>query len=228
MCGSKFEQSTDVSTFTESTIFCEASDSTHYLYYDAPSNKTVDPYEVYQLNNTHGNCFIFALYISAYYNNTATFGEVGLINISNLMQTMGGKIKFKVVNPKMKQIAYKTFVHNDFVAINLLLNFLTNHPSILNMYELEWDKISRKKKIYYGILIPPNSSKRISKPTPKPYTFSEYFKDFCELAKSKKNTYIMTLDQIKNWDLMENALKPYENSGIKNANEIKVDDYEFP
>lgn len=234
MCGSTFQQNSNLTGISHSTIFCDGKSSTHYLYYDHKLKKTFDPYTIYQLNNTHGNCFIFALYLSSVYNNSPVFDESadGLINISDIIVSEeyeikfarkhkpGDIIKYNRVNPAMKQRAYKTFVHNDFIAINLLLTLLGKHPDILGMYTVEWQTIPLENRKHYGI--------------PKGYMFDDYFEDLCELAKYKKNTYMATKDQIENWDLEENRegtpsekLEPYENSGIKNANEIDFSDYEI-
>ena len=119
-------------------------------------------------------------------------------------------IMFLKVLPGKEQLAYKCFVHNDFAIFKWVFESLKIHED--HGFEAEWDSMSRRKKNEYGI--------------PVGYTFKEYIDEF-ESLMSKKESHLMTLDQVLNWDL-QSDLNDYENSGIEGGGSvINKDDYEI-
>jgi hypothetical protein len=236
LSGSNFVYSDEESILTETInnnsncIFCEDNESTHYMFYRHPTREIYNPYMYFQLYNTHGNCFAYALYLSSLYNGESPNNNNNdnsdnndnndnnniLINISGLLEKKQFRgNKYMKVKNDYKQLAYKCFVYNDFKIINWIIDFVYKNQRILSAYKKEWNRISREDKEYYGI------------PLNKNYTFDLYFKQLSDLAGKMSETYKMTLDQITNWDKEKNNLPPYQNSGIENSDEINKDDYDI-
>lgn len=200
---------------TGPVVFCKNKKETHYKFADA-ALKIYDPYESYQLPNSHGNCLFFALYIAFDHSKTGpplpklyNLRENGLI--SELQSVDDPEIMFLKVLPGKEQLAYKCFVHNDFAIFEWVFNTLKIHED--PGFKAEWESMSRRKKTEYGI--------------PDGYTFKEYIDEF-ESLMSKKESHLMTLDQVLNWDLQTTDLPDYENSGIEGGDGVvNKDDYEI-
>ena len=47
----------------ENIIFNDSSGETHYKFYYAKNKKIYDPYNLFQIPHSHGNCLFYALYI---------------------------------------------------------------------------------------------------------------------------------------------------------------------
>jgi hypothetical protein len=229
LCGSNFIQinkNDDIRTLTENnTIFCKSEEETHYKFYNASTKKIYDPYEHYQLYNTHGNCFMYALYLSSKYSNSNIMDDNSfkykLIDIEKytVKKKYGKKSYYIVVNEQneIKKLAYKVFVWNDWVIMNKMIRFLEKHGnSLYDIYVNEWNDIVQDESIsnHYGI----NREK----------SFDEYFANFKYLVSNMNFTYIMTWEQVENWDLQRDRYRNYENSGIEGATTIIYkNDYMF-
>ena len=224
-CGSDFKYVDDnddekeIKKFKKNTIFCEDSESTHYKYFDASSKKIFDPYLHFQLYNTDGNCFGYALYLSAI-KNTALDKNI-LIKINDIIEKKEKDgfpywvVKQNTQRYKYKQVAYKILVHNDYQIINWVLKIVNDNPDIYQMYVNEWSTLTSEDYEKYGI---PN----------KGYSFHKFISELIILASNIDEVYKMTLYQIENWDIEEkNNKEPYKNSGIQNSGEIDKNDYKI-
>jgi hypothetical protein len=200
---------------TGPVVFCKDAKETHYKYADA-ALKIYDPYESYQLPNSHGNCLFFALYTAFYDSKTGpplpklyNLKENGLIG--EVQSVDDPTIMFLKVLPGKEQLAYKCFVHNDFAIFKWVFETLKIHED--PGFKAEWDSMPRRQRTHYGI--------------PVGYTFKEYIDEF-ESLMSKKESHLMTLDQILNWDIESKKIPDYENSGIEGGNGVlNKDDYEI-
>jgi len=199
---------------TGPVVFCKSAAETHYKYADA-ALKIYDPYESYQLPNSHGNCLFFALYtafsdlktgppLPKLYNlrDNGLIGEVQSVDDPTIV--------FLKVLPGKEQLAYKCFVHNDFVIFEWVFHTLKIHED--PGFEQEWDSMPRRQRKHYGI--------------PDGYTLQEYIAEF-ESLMSKSESHQMTLDQVLNWDIQSAVIPDYENSGIENADVLNKADYEI-
>jgi hypothetical protein len=218
-CGSKFtriekkEESKMKKdpTYKPNTIFCLASSETHY-YYKGRNGKVYDPYDYFQLYQTHGNCFAFALYFAERQNFPGRTPPI-LINASIVTEKKGkGTQSYTGIIDIQKQLAYQIYVYNDYLVIQWLLPKLSKE--ILAIYKSEWDSLEDADKTEKSI------------PLDRKYKFIHFLNQFTRLAKNMKNTYMMTWDQITNWDIQGGPA--HLNSGIPNAvRDIDVDKYEM-
>ena len=170
----------------------------------------------FQLYETHGNCFAYALYFS--YIITGKGPSILLVNISDLIEEkVFRRNKYMKVksDKRIKQLAYKCFVYNDFNIVKWLCKLITSNPFLIRIYETEWNSTEDQDKTDHGI------------PLIKSYTFKIYFSQFEKLLKDIKNTYRMTYDQITNWDKEVINSDPHINSGIEGSHEIDEYDYEL-
>jgi len=196
-------------------VFCKKNDETHYKYADEAVT-IHDPYESYQLNNSHGNCLFFALYMALddlkklpslpkLYN----LRENGLVD--EVQSVDDPTIMFLKVLPGKEQLAYKCFVHNDFAIFKWVFETLKIHENY--GFEDEWDTMSTEEIDHYGI--------------PKNYSFTDFIDEFKSIM-SIDESYKMTLDQVKNWDLQSADIPDYNNSGIEGGDGVvNKDDYEI-
>jgi hypothetical protein len=195
--------------------------STHYKYINHDGD-LLDPYNIYQLYNTHGECFGFALYLAW----TANGNQLSDLNnapivVSNILQEKGRVNTYKIVNPTCKQLAYKLFVNNDWRIIQWLINLIESSPPTIPALTREWTKLEqideedddgRTFRETYGV--------------PLIMTFAVFWTQFKILTSDIRQTRLMTLDQINNWDKAErNNVKPFNNSGIKGADGIDIENY---
>jgi hypothetical protein len=199
------------STYKTNTIFCLASSETHY-YYKGSNGQIYDPYEYFQLYHTHGNCFAFALYFAERQNHPGTTPPI-LMNASIVTEKKGkGAQAYTGIIESHKQLAYQIYVYNDYMVVQWLLSRLTKE--IIANYIREWNSIEDVDKTEKGI------------PLDSKYKFKDFLKQFIRLAKNMKNTYMMTWDQIINWDLQGGPA--HRNSGIPDAvRDIDVDKYKI-
>ncbi len=203
LCGSGFYRRASPPDKNTSTIFCKNNAETHYKYYNAPTRRIYDPYESFQLYNSHGNCFAFALYLSSKMNGANMFPQE-LVDISPFIEQVGtGHKKYLRVKPSLEKEAYRAFVQNDYLIINMMLNIVSSTQHIYDMYEYEWDKMTQEERDDFGIDVR--------------YSFKSYLKDFKKMAKNIDNVHHMTWDQIINWDEASQNILPHDNSGIPHA-----------
>jgi hypothetical protein len=197
--------------YNPNTIFCLESSETHY-YYKGINGRIYDPYEYFQLYQTHGNCFAFALYLAERQNHPGRTPPI-LMNATIVTELKGkGAKSYTGIIDTQKQLAYQIYVYNDYAVIQWLLPRLTKE--ILGIYKDEWESLSNADKIEKGI---PQDSK---------YKFTHFLKQFTRLAKNMKNTHLMTWDQIINWDIQGSP--GHRNSGIPNATrDIDVKKYKI-
>lgn len=197
-------------------IFGKELEETHYKFH-SHENIIYDPYNYFQLYNSHGNCFAFALYLSSILSKNGNKQVTNLlINISSLMEEkmeMVGKKYYKYYKVKdddnIKKLMYKCVVYNDNKVINWLLNFIKSDETIMNAYREDWKNLDKDKKDHYGI------------PDVIEYSFDVFLNQMDELAKDITNTYVMTYDQIVNWDILAADNTPeYQNSGIEGAKKL--------
>ena len=218
-CGSKFiriekkeesKMKKDPS-YKPNTIFCLASSETHY-YYKGQNGQVYDPYDYFQLYQTHGNCFAFALYFAERQNFPERTPPI-LINATIVIEMKGkGSQSYTGIIESLKQLAYQIYVYNDYTVIQWLLPRFTKE--IIAIYISEWNSLEDSDKIEKGI------------PLDRKYTFKDFMRQFIRLAKNMKNTHLMTWDQITNWDIQGGP--PHRNSGIPNATrDINVKKYKL-
>lgn len=165
------------------TVFCEDSISTHYYYKDS-NGYILDPYNYFQVFNSHGNCFLYALYF-AYLDDKLPSTNI-LINVSNLLTKENGILLPKKTNTNSIQNFYKYYVHNDFKIINWIIDGINNTHNLFTLYTNTWETLTIKNKNKYEI-----SSKLVD------YSFENFFTEFKSLAHDIKFTYTMTYDQFK-------------------------------
>jgi len=224
ICGSNFQILPDGFNVKKlpktNIIFCDGNDETHYKYFNLGMRKIADSYSLFQMRNSHGNCFAFALYASRVF---STGDEDELVNIFNLLEEVEEEITnnkglkiikyFKKVKDDKKQLAYKCYVHNDYSVINWLIELIEDN-NLKNLYSKEWSTISEYDKNYYGIPLDPS------------YTFDIYLNQFKILAKDIKNVFPMVYEVATTWDDEKDNLFDYENCGIEGAKqEIDENDY---
>jgi len=196
-------------------VFCPDEDATHYRYKDV-KGKLHDPYEMYQLPDSDGNCIFFALYIALSDRNPKGIPLPKLYDLrKNKLITQvkdGANSYWKVVRGK-EQLAYKCFVHNDFEIFQWVFRTLRMHE--FKGFKDEWDTMSAKEKKARGI-------------SPK-CRLVDYISDFEKLM-TMSESYKMTFDQIKKWDIQAaHGVPPHENTGIEGVASglVNPDDYTF-
>lgn len=178
----------------------------HYIYRDMMGN-IYDPYIYFQLYNTQGNCFIYALYLCRSLNYPR---ENLLININQFLEKKhnSGHIYY-AVRQKNTQLVYECFVYNDYIIINWFIDKFMNDKNIIRLYTTEFNNFKRNdfNITNYGI-------------TNKNLTFNQYLNELKNLARDINNTYIMTWEQVANWDKEQQNYHVWNNSGIRNSNLI--------
>jgi hypothetical protein len=214
---------------------------THYQYVDY-NGEIQDPYDIFQLYNSHGNCLLYALYLAFRSNNKANIPNINLNNIRNLLEIKNddGIHPYYKVKTEYAQLAYQLFVDNDYKIINWCISIIEKKfnyrigPKFLTLNELYngywndqsfWenkieiiDDNDNKKKITY----------RENYNVPKKMTFDLFITQLYALVQHKENTYQMTWEQIENWDKQSGTTPAYENSGIEGATKlINPNDYEI-
>jgi hypothetical protein len=218
--------------------------ATHYQYVNY-NGEIQDPYETFQLYNSHGNCFLYALYLAFRSNNLknkANIPNINLNNIRNLLEIKNddGKHPYYKVKTEYAQLAYQLFVDNDYKIINWGIAIIEknfnyrigpNVPTLNEMYNQLWsnpnfwnymikivDKKGKQKTITY----------RENYNVPENMTFDIFITQLYALVQHKENTYQMTWEQIENWDKQSGTYPPYDNSGIEGATKlINPNDYEI-
>jgi hypothetical protein len=218
--------------------------ATHYQYVDY-NGEIQDPYEIFQLYNSHGNCFLYALYLAFRSNNLknqTNIPNINLNNIRNLLEIRNddGNHPYYKVKREYAQLAYQLFVDNDYKIINWGISIIENsfnyrigqnYKTLNELYNELWsnpnfwnymikivDKNGNKKTITY----------RENYNVPKNMTFDIFITQLYALVQHKENTYEMTWEQIENWDKQSGTYPPYDNSGIEGAKQIiNQNDYEI-
>jgi hypothetical protein len=196
-------------------VFCPLGVETHYKYAD--SNVAIyDPYERYQLPNSHGNCLFFALYSALRDKGIGiTFPKLydsktnGLI--AEVISVDNPTVTFLKVVPDKKQLAYKCFVHNDFEIFKWVFEVLKLHENPDFGFREEWETMSPAEIQDFGI--------------PQHYTFDDFIAEFRSIM-TIDESYKMTYDQVVNWDKVHDPpLDDYENSGIEGG--VTESDYKL-
>jgi len=215
---------------------------THYQYVDFNGN-IQDPYEMFQLYNSHGNCFLYALYL-AFRSNNPTVNK-NLNNIRNLLEIKNddGIHPYYKVKPEYAQLAYQLFVDNDYKIIDWALSIIDKKfdyeigPTSATLRKLYNDYWSAKSDFWNNtiatIIDKNNKTKEITYRqhynVPIKMTFDVFLTYLTAFAHDKENTYQMTWEQVENWDVQaKSGTLPYDNSGIEDAKQIiKPDKYDI-
>lgn len=196
-------------------------DGTHYKYYDGKRKLIYDPYEICQIPKTHGNCLFYALYFASMFNNPnhrAMFPDK-IINTSvfTSMETFEGTYYIKIT--KNKQLAYKSFVYNDFVIMKAIMDILNTNKTIQNSFKNTWKQLTATEKKDRDI--------------PPKYTATKFIKDIMNtevFGWNIDNTFEMTWSVVILWDMYQDDYvdTPYKLGGIEGAvNNIDKYNYEF-
>jgi hypothetical protein len=191
------------------TIFCLSDKESHYIYRDIHGTAH-DPYNYFQIDHSHGNCFLYALYL-AHAHNTPNHQKI-LLNVYKTIRPSSSKSssssssskssstntrKSKRVKPVKKkepshnelisnnpQLAYQCFVYNDFTVINWGIKLINDNYSQLHM-TTTWNQLTtiefKKEKGF------PQA----------PLTLKLFMNKFNQLASSIAETYQMTRDTWK-------------------------------
>jgi hypothetical protein len=216
-CGADFEYTRYASKIIHpNTIYCKKTkESAHYIYCN-PEGEKEDPYDFYQLPMSEGNCFAYALYLAS----TSNHKNAPLPALLETQDLMDPHLTYKKVadDPTIKQQAYQTFVSNDFVIIQWLTGLIVK-TKMLPDVEHEWEQLPEDEREYYGI--------------PQAMTFSDYWANWTRYSSKLQYTYLMTQDQITNWDANVEEDEyyrrhPEKNSGIENSETIDLDQFVLP
>jgi len=196
------------------TIYCKKYRNTVHYIYCSPTGEVQDPYAFYQLPMSEGNCFAFALYLASKANQM-NLPLPPLVYTRDLMNEKLIQHYWKIADdPAVKQRAYQTFVHNDFLVIQWL-NRIIQDANLLPVLKEEWNTWEQEEKEYYGI--------------PLDMSFDDYWKQWLRYSSDMQMTYLMTKDQITNWDENVDAnYPPNQNSGIEDSHLIDFSQFTLP
>ena len=201
----------------ENIIFNDSSGETHYKFYYAKTKKIYDPYNLFQIPHSHGNCLFYALYIcSKFLNPThrSLFPEELIRTSKFLTHTTYKKEKYVKVG-KDKQLAYKCFVYNDFIIIKNMIRLLNENPELQKAFKKAWSTLTSTEKKDYDI------------PKTK-FTSDQFIKELNEVFDNKiENTWQMTWDVVEIWDTNKSDTIPPNNTGIEGATEGEVNKLKY-
>jgi hypothetical protein len=165
---------------------------------------------------SEGNCFAYALYLAS----NANHANAPLPALLETRDLMDPHLPYKKVadDPAIKQRAYQTFVFNDFVIIQWLTGLIVKTNTFPDL-EHEWEQLPEDEREYYGI--------------PQAMTFSNYWANWIRYSSNIQYTYLMTQDQITNWDANVEEDEyyrrhPEKNSGIEHSDTIDLDNFMLP
>jgi len=201
----------------ENIIFNDSSGETHYKFYYAKTKKIYDPYNLFQIPHSHGNCLFYALYICSKFLNPdhrSLFPEELIRTSKFLTHTTYKKEKYVKVG-KDKQLAYKCFVYNDFIIIKNIIRLLNENPELQKAFKKAWSTLTSSEKKDYDI------------PKTK-FTHDQYIKELNEVFDNKiENTWKMTWDVVEIWDANKSHIIPPNNTGIEGATEGEVNKLKY-
>jgi len=201
----------------ENIIFNDSSGETHYKFYYAKTKKIYDPYNLFQIPHSHGNCLFYALYIcSKFLNPThrSLFPEELIRTSKFLTHTAYKKEKYIKVG-KEKQLAYKCFVYNDFIIVKNMIRVLNENPELQKAFKKAWSTLTSSEKKDYDI------------PRTK-FTSDQYIKELNQVFDNKiENTWKMTWDVVEIWDANKSHTTPPNNTGIEDATEGEVNKLKY-
>ena len=201
----------------ENIIFNDSSGETHYKFYYAKNKKIYDPYNLFQIPHSHGNCLFYALYICSNFLNPthrSLFPEELIRTSKFLTHTTYKKEKYIKVG-KDKQLAYKCFVYNDFIIIKNMIRLLNENPELQKAFKKAWSTLTSTEKKDYDI------------PKTK-FTSDQFIKELNEVFDNKiENTWKMTWDVVEIWDANKDDTIPPNNTGIEGATEGEVNKLKY-
>jgi len=201
----------------ENIIFNDSSGETHYKFYHAKTKKIYDPYNFFQIPNSHGNCLFYALYICSKFlnpNHRSLFPEELIRTSKFLTHTTYKKEKYIKVG-KEKQLAYKCFVYNDFIIVKNMIRLLNETPELQKAFKKAWSTLTPTEKKDYDI------------PKTK-FTSDQFIKELNEVFDNKiENTWKMTWDVVEIWDANKSHTTPPNNTGIEDATEGEVNKLKY-
>jgi len=201
----------------ENIIFNDSSGETHYKFYYAKTKKIYDPYNLFQIPHSHGNCLFYALYICSKFlnpNHRSLFPEELIRTSKFLTHTTYKKEKYVKVG-KDKQLAYKCFVYNDFIIIKCIIRLLNDNVDLQKAFKKAWSTLTSSEKKDYDI------------PKTK-FTSDQFIKELNEVFDNKiENTWKMTWDVVEIWDANKSNTIPPNNTGIEGATEGEVNKLKY-
>lgn len=201
----------------ENIIFNDSSGETHYKFYYAKTKKIYDPYDLFQIPHSHGNCLFYTLYICSNFlnpNHRSLFPEKLIRTSKFLTHTTYKKEKYVKIG-KDKQMAYKCFVYNDFTIIKNIIRLLNENPELQKAFKKAWSTLTTTEKKDYDI------------PKTK-FTSDQFIKELNEVFDNKiENTWKMTWDVVQIWDTNKGDTIPPNNTGIEGATEGEVNKLKY-
>jgi hypothetical protein len=216
-CGANFSVANTKRKFDalpNNTIFNDGNETeTHYKYKNS-RGEIKDPYDLYQLNLTHGNCLFYALFLACQdIQGKEDADGVHLFSIQPYLTNATfppQQGQYTVIGEARKANAYKCLVLNDYRIMNWIFDKFLNPADrfILNDMDTAIKDYDIRKT--YDIV--------------KVVTPYQFLKAFKPLLRNINQTFKMTFEQIENWDIQaRTGILPYENSGIPGG--VNEDDY---
>jgi hypothetical protein len=234
----------------ENVIFNDYGNSTHYKFYSAKHDRIYNPYDFYQIYMGQGNCFAFALYLSSEYTQTPRRHKQlfphQLKDISSFY-TQASTVS-RSLYPKVTtniQLAYQTFVYNDWAVLTDLVEIINDHPQIIKDLTDDFDLFDSRDYEDYEDLVEEEKSKKSKEddylkeeeyyrnywgiPLDPNYTFSVFWDQFQALLRIDA-TYLMTWDHIIEWDTDRTVKVDNKRTGIEGATtgEVDMNNYKLP
>lgn len=190
-------------------VFNDNSDATHYKFYSGETGIIYDPYVYFQIPQSHGNCFGYALYLCSQITQPAVMHEYLFPHtlcettdfLTPLVAVSGTKY-FKI--DRNVQKAYQVYVYNDWAIVTDVVKIINQLPDVLEALNIIWSELTPKDIKHFGI------------PSDKDYTFAVFWQQFQKLL-TLDQTYMMTWETVETWEKDGKNVPEYQRIGIEGA-----------
>jgi len=195
-------------------VFNNGDEATHYKFYSGETKKIYDPYVYFQIPQSHGNCFGYALYLCSQMTQIPVLHEelfphelCETLQFKTLSLSVARSKYFKI--DKNIQRAYQVYVYNDWAIITDIVNIINRLPDVLGALNVIWNKLKPDERIKKDI------------PSNKDYTFAIFWQQF-QKQLNIEQTYQMTWDVVTMWDEDDDKYRPLNRKvGIEGATNNK-------
>jgi len=189
-------------------VFNDGKGETHYKFYSGKTRKIYDPYVYFQIPQSHGNCFGYALYLCCQRtqpDNMHKYFPHTLCETADFITpsvAVSGTKYLKI--DRNVQKAYQVYVYNDWAIVTDVVNIINKWPVLLNILNTSWNELT------------PNERDKWDIPLDENYTFAVFWQQFQEQL-SIDQSFQLTWYTVQKWEKDNKNVPAYQRIGIEGA-----------
>lgn len=186
-------------------VFNDGKRETHYKFYSGKTRKIYDPYVYFQIPQSHGNCFGYALYLCSQNTQHEYLFPHTLCETTDFLTPLVAVSGTKYLKiDRNVQKAYQVYVYNDWAIVTDIVYIINISPVLLNILNTSWNELTPDERDDRDIPLDEN------------YTFAVFWQQFQEQLSIDKS-FQLTWYTVQKWEKNGKNVPEIQRIGIEGA-----------